>query len=64
MTTLQRCDTTKTLSLPKWAVNAARRLASLRQPGAYTIMFVVEPEGKRRMVVNHNPVSMEELGDS
>lgn len=59
----EQCDPTKRIGLPKWAINAARRLAALRQPGAYNIVFVVEPEGKRRIVITHNPIRMEDLGD-
>lgn len=50
------------VSLPRWAINAARRLASLNQPGAYSITFVVEPTGERRMVTQNRPDKMEELG--
>ena len=52
------------VSLPRWAINAARRLASLNQPGAYSITFVVEPDGQRRVVVPSRPDKMEELGKS
>ena len=52
------------VSLPRWAINAARRLASLNQPGAYSITFVVEPAGERRMVIPSRPDKMEELGKS
>lgn len=48
------------VSFSEWQVKFAQRMGQMKEPGVYPIAFIVEANGRRRIVIQ--PGKVEELG--